>query len=142
MASQASKSHGAATHLCPSATEIDAAPIPLYGNYLPQNLLFPHRFCGAAAAFAAREKRRLFPILLPNPNDAMGDETPVSAIKGYVSHFDLRYWFNGDRFASADRRKHAHAFGSKTHPVAAAQKVGDDLNKLFRPRDDIHRCTP
>jgi hypothetical protein len=104
-------------------------PIPFYGNYLSQNLLFFDCFFGAASGFAAREKYRRFAGPLPNPNDAMGDYTSLSAIKGYVSHFDLRYRFNRDRFASADRRTHARAFGSETRPVAAAQKFGDDFNK-------------
>jgi hypothetical protein len=48
-------------------------PIPFYGNYLSQNLLFLHCFFAAASGFAAREKYRRFAVPLSNPNDAMGD---------------------------------------------------------------------
>jgi hypothetical protein len=48
-------------------------PIPFYGNYPSQNLLFLHRFFGAAYGFAAREKYRRFALPLPDPHDAMGD---------------------------------------------------------------------
>jgi len=72
-ASQASKPSGAVTHLRPSASEIYALPIPFYGNYFPQNLLFFHCFFGAAGFFATSEKRRRFAVPVPNPHHAMGD---------------------------------------------------------------------
>jgi len=48
-------------------------PIPFYGNYLSQNLLFFHCFFGAAGGFATSEKHRRFAVPVPNPHHAMGD---------------------------------------------------------------------
>jgi len=121
MASQASQSSGTAAYLCPSSSEIDAAPTPFYGHHLAQNLLFLYGIFAAADGFAAGEKYPRLAVPLPNPSDVMGDQASLRAIKSYVSHFDLRYRFNRDRFAAADSRKHAPAIGSETHPAAAAQ---------------------
>jgi hypothetical protein len=62
-------------------------PIAFYGTYLSQHLLFVHGFFGAV--FAPREKDRRLAVSLPNPDDAMGDETSLGAIKSDVSDFDL-----------------------------------------------------
>jgi len=81
VACEVNKAFGTVTYVRPAASKIDAANIPFYANHLPQNLLFLHSFFGAACGFTA---------FLPHPNDAMGGETSVIAIKGYVSHFYLR----------------------------------------------------